>query len=144
MVDLQILTAFHSQRTAILLLLDKIRPLLNKPYGEAWPPLALFRDQLTKAIRDFQFFKHETIFDPILQGDTTTSDYAVVGVLKSDCIMLANQYDQFRIKWSRVNISSNWPEYRLSAISMMTMIRKGVADQDTAIRQLRPYDLRRE
>ena len=144
MVDFLILSEFHSQRTAILMLLDKIRPLLNKPYVEAWPPLALFRDQLTKSIRDFQFFKHESIFDPILENEITTSDTAVVKSLKTDCIILANQYDQFRQKWSQMNISLNWPEYRLSAISMMTMIRKGIADQDTAIRQLRPYDLRRK
>ena len=82
----------------------------------------------------FQIFKHDNIFDPIIARGR--SDKIVAMELKTDCVMLGAQYDAFRQKWARTDASANWPEYRLSAISMMTAIRKSFAEQDAIIRTL--------
>jgi hypothetical protein len=82
----------------------------------------------------FQRFKHDKIFDPIIARGR--NDKAVAAELKTDCVMLGAEYDAFRQKWARADAGAKWPEYRLSAISMMSMIRKRFAEQDAIVRTL--------
>lgn len=123
---------FFDKQRDVLSVLDRARPLLNSSYDEAWPQLAEFRVELTARMRDFQRYKHEVIFDPIIRGNVADSEIA--DALKSDCIALGNQYDSFRQQWAKTDVQANWPQYRLSAISMMTKIRAAFSDQDARVR----------
>lgn len=134
MSEKNVLREFQDRRRAILSILDIARPDLNRSYISAWPALAAYREKLSDAMQAFQRFKHDQIFDPIIARGH--SDRVVAAALKADCVMLGAQYDAFRQKWARTDASLNWPEYRLSAISMMTTIRKGLAEQDVIIRTL--------
>ncbi|WP_010163429.1 hypothetical protein [Sphingomonas sp. PAMC 26617] len=125
---------FFNQQRDVLSVLDRARPLFNATYDEAWPRLAEFRVELTARMRDFQRYKHEVIFDPIIRGNV--GDRAIVVALKSDCIALGIQYDSFRQQWAKADVQANWPQYRLSAISMMTKIREAFSDQDARVRTL--------
>lgn len=118
------------------MLLDNARPLLNLQYVEAWPALGVYRAQLTAAMQDFQRYKHDAIFDPIIA--IGRGDRPIAQNLKTACIMLGAEYDGFRQQWAKKDVSANWPEYRLSAISMMTTIRKSFYEQDAVIRTLAP------
>jgi hypothetical protein len=129
-----VLREYNDGRRAILSVLDIARPDLNRSYVHAWPALAGHRQKLIEAMQAFQRFKHDQIFDPIIaKGE---SDNAMAAALKADCVMLGNQYDAFRRKWSGAEAKANWPEYRLSAIAMMTTIRRSFAEQDATVRTL--------
>lgn len=125
---------FLDQQRDVLSVLDRARPWLNANYEEAWPRLAEFRAELTARMKNFQRYKHEIIFDPIIQGNV--GDRAIAAALKSDCIALGMQYDSFRRQWAKADVQANWPLYRLSAISMMTKIREGFLEQDARVRRL--------
>jgi len=126
---------FLDQQRAVLSVLNQARPLFNAAYDEAWPRLAEFRVELTARMRDFQRYKHDVIFDPIIQGNV--GDRAIAAALKADCIALGIKYDSFRQQWAKADVQTNWPQYRLSAISMMTIIREAFLDQDARVRTLR-------
>lgn len=125
---------FFDHQRAVLSVLDRARPLFNATYDEAWPRLAEFRVDLTAQMRDFQRYKHEVIFDPIIRGNV--GDKAIAVELKSECIALGIQYDSFRQQWAKADVQANWPQYRLSAISMMTKVREAFSDQDARVRIL--------
>jgi hypothetical protein len=127
-------TEFLDQQRDVLSVLDRARPLFNATYDEAWPRLAEFRVELTARMKDFRRYKHKVIFNPIIPGNV--GDRAIATVLKSDCIALGIQYDSFRQQWVKADEQANWPQYRLSAISMMTKIRKAFSDQDARVRTL--------
>lgn len=129
-----VLREYHDRRRAILSILDIARPDLNRSLPHAWPELEVHRQKLTDAMQAFQRFKHDKIFDPIIargQGDKV-----IAAELKADCVMLGAQYDAFRRKWTSAGAKASWPEYRLSAISMMTTIRKSFAEQHAIVRTL--------
>jgi len=126
---------FFDQQRDVLSVLDRARPLFNATYEEAWAQLAEFRVELTARMRGFQRYKHEVIFDPLIKGNH--GDRAIATALKSDCIALGIQYDSFRQQWAKADVQANWPQYRLSAISMMTKIREAFSDQDARVRMLK-------
>jgi hypothetical protein len=130
-----IVREYHDRRRAILSILDVARPDLNLSLLQAWPALTVHRRRLTDAMQTFQRFKHNNIFDPIISKGY--GDKSIAAELKAGCVMLGSQYDAFRRKWSSTEVAASWPEYRLSAISMMTTIRKSFAEQDVIIRTLK-------
>ncbi|QQV76467.1 hypothetical protein H5J25_13475 [Sphingomonas aliaeris] len=129
-----IIREYHDRRRAILSILDIARPDLNRSALDAWPAIAVHRQKLSDAMQTFQQFKHANIFDPIIAGDR--NDKMIAAELKADCVMLGNQYDTFRRRWTSTEAQDNWPKYRLSAIAMMTTIRKSFAEQDATVRTL--------
>lgn len=130
---------YHDRRRAILSILDIARPDLNRALPQAWPELAAHRQKLKDAMQAFQRFKHDKIFDPIIARGQ--NDKVIAAELKADCVMLGNQYDAFRRRWIGTQAKANWPEYRLSAIAMMTTIRKSFAEQDVIVRTLNLHNL---
>jgi hypothetical protein len=129
-----IIREYHDRRRAILSILDVARPDLNRSALDAWPAIAVHREKLSDAMQTFQRFKHANIFDPIIAGGR--NDKTIAAELKADCVMLGNQYDAFRRRWISTEAKASWPEYRLSAIAMMTTIRKSFAEQDVIVRTL--------
>jgi hypothetical protein len=128
------LAQFHEHRMGILAMLDGARPLLNDGYAQLEGRLTPFRTELSARMQAFQLYKHKTIFDPILASDSP--DRALVEKLKVDCIMLGHEYDAYRQRWAKSDIERDWKEFRLSALAMMTAIRKSLGEQDAAIRAL--------
>ncbi|MEG3126017.1 hypothetical protein [Sphingomonas sp. GB1N7] len=129
-----VLREFNARQRAILSILDIARQELSYPYIEAWPALVHHQQKIGSAMQRLQRFKHDNIFDPIITRGQ--SDKGIAEKLKADCVMLGGQYDAFRQKWAKADAGANWPEYRLSAISMMTTIRKSFSEQEAVIKTL--------
>ncbi len=130
------LDEFQRRNGTTLAILDQARPLLNDSYDTAWPALAEFRKRLATEMHEFQVYKHSEIFDPIVASDR--ADRSIAEALKADCIKLGNEYHTFRQTWEKADAYSRWSEYCLSAILMMTRIRKRLAEQGAIVRKLAP------
>jgi hypothetical protein len=134
MATAQTIREYHDRRDSVVSVLNRARPWLNLAYIEAWPSLVRMRGDLSAAMQVFQTLKHQKLFDPLLKGGSRQQ--LIAAELKADCIKLGVDYVDFQRKWSTANVEARWPEYRLSAIAMMTTIRKAIADQDVIIRKL--------
>ena len=125
---------YHDHRDGVISTLNRARPHLNRGYADAWPELQLFRQELSQRMQAFQVFKHRELFDPLIR---TRSEQGEIGrQLKTDCIKLGTDYGDFQRRWSKADVETRWPEYRLSAIVMMTTIRTAIAGQDESVRKL--------
>jgi hypothetical protein len=134
MATTETIRQYHDHRDGVVSILNRARPLLNLGYYEAWPALVRMRGDLSAAMQAFQTFKHQKLFNPLLDGASVQR--LIAAELKTDCIKLGAEYAAFRRQWTNANVQVYWPEYRLAAISIMTTIRKGIADQDVIIRRL--------
>ena len=129
-----LLAEFRRHHSAIVSILNRSRPLFGKSSDEALAALLEHRAQLAAGMQNFQVFKHRRIFDPIIQGGGPNQ--TIAGHLKADCTALGNEYDHFRREWTEAEMRAQWPKYRLSALVMITEIRKRLADQDDVVRSL--------
>lgn len=134
MATTETIRQYHDHRDGVVSVLNRARPLLNLEYNEAWTALVRMRGDLSAAMQAFQTFKHQKLFNPLL--DEANVQRLIAAELKAACIKLGAEYAAFRRRWTNANVQTYWPEYRLAAISMMTAIRKGIADQDVIIRRL--------
>lgn len=125
---------YHDHRDGVISTLNRARPHLNYGYPDAWPELQLFRQELSERLQAFQAFTHRELFDPLISA---RSSQAEIGQqLKTDCIKLEADYSDFQHRWPKADVETRWPEYRLSAIFMMTTIRTIIAGQDEIVRKL--------
>lgn len=134
MATAETIRGYHDQRDGVISTLNRARPLLNMGYVEAWSTLFQMRKDLAARMQAFQTFKHQKLFNPLI-GEGK-QQRMIAEQLKADCIKLGADYLDFQRRWSGANVEACWPEYRLSAIAMMTTIRKAIADQDDIIRKL--------
>jgi len=134
MAILESIREYDGHRDGVISTLNRARPHLNHGYTDAWPELELLRHELSQRMQAFQVFKHRELFDPLIRGH---GGQGVIGLqLKTDCIKLGADYSDFQRRWLKAEVEARWPEYRLSAIVMMTTIRTAIADQDGIVRRL--------
>ena len=128
------LDRFHQLQAVVLSLLNRVRPFFNGKDPGVWPLLVPYRSELTNALHELQIYKHREIFEPILSG--TGPSKALVTRLKIECVQVGVDYQAYTQKWDSADITENWHEYRLAALSMMRHLRESLARQDDAIRLL--------
>lgn len=128
-----ILAEFQRHQSLVITLLAAVEPVLNTP--KHLRELATVKDrrpEMQRILTEYQVYKHNGIFDPIIvQCDRERSDLA--RTLKADCIALDIEYGRFAKRWTGRNASDHWPEYRLSALRMIRIIREHLTMEREAV-----------
>lgn len=137
-----ILAEFQRYQSLVLTLLAAVEPVLNTP--RHLRDLAAVKDrrpEMQGILTKYQVFKHRNIFDPtIAEGILARAELATT--LKADCIALDVEYARFVKRWTGRDASDHWPEYRLSAIRMIRVIRQHLTvEHDSVVALLKEDNL---
>jgi hypothetical protein len=96
--------------------------------------LGTCRWEAARALREYQLFKHNRIFDPLERGQ----DYRAIKArrMKADCIRVGEDFRAYVLKWSVVSILDNWDEYHPAALDVAKRIRIHLARERIGVAEL--------
>jgi hypothetical protein len=92
------------------------------------------RWEVARALREYQLFKHNRIFDPLGSGP----DYRAIRArrMKAECIRVGEEFRQYVLKWSVVSILDHWADYHPAALDAVVRIRAQLAKERIGVAQL--------
>jgi hypothetical protein len=85
--------------------------------------LAKARTEQARIITSYQLFVHREVFEPIVAAGSP-ADVARVKALKTECIVLAEEFRVFARSWSFDEVMADWPTYRSAALGFVDRIRR--------------------
>ena len=133
------LDEFYRLHDAIVGKLNFVRPLMNVGHEQARVLLPEVRHQFTDAMRRFQVYKHSKLYDPHIYAGSPRREAAQA--LKSRCIKLGDDYDDYCRKWNVYQALADWPAFRLAALAMMAEIRASLAEEAEIVVDMKLYPI---
>ena len=93
------------------------------------------RWRFVRVLTGYQVFKHQQIFDPVVQhGSMLDADAA--RQLKAECILISEAFRSYIAKWSTSGITDREAEYRRDAEGMILRVRTHIARERRGIEAL--------
>ncbi|MBB5711769.1 hypothetical protein [Sphingomonas xinjiangensis] len=93
------------------------------------------RWRFVRTLTGYQLFKHQQIFDPVLQrGSQLDADAA--RQLKAECILISEAFRSYIAKWSTSGIVGREDEYRSDAKAMILRVRRHIVRERRGIEAL--------
>ena len=92
--------------------------------------LGHLRHEMVDAMRRYR--RHAEDVHAAAYGSGDPSAIAAADMLCHGSKALGRAYDEFRARWAHREALANWPEYRLSAIRMMKLVRNQVQQAEAA------------
>lgn len=80
------------------------------------------RWRFVRALTGYQVFKHQRIFDPMMQQGSPR-DIDAARQLKTECILISEAFRSYIAKWSASGIVDREDEYRCEAKAMIRKVR---------------------
>lgn len=116
----------HHER--LLAIAMKAEDLVGQPLSpDLITDLANLRATMFEALGAYQGFVHREVHEEAKRiGEAERSKHAAA--LKAACIALSFQYQSFAMRWAERSVSESWPEYRLSALKIISAVRDHVRD----------------
>lgn len=118
------LATYHEQMTAAV---ERGEALLKAgPPGVNVAELSPIRLQMAQIITSYQLFVHREVFEPLIRsGNAGWAEKA--RALKTDCILLAEDFRAFVRVWATKDAVAHWDEYRPAAAAILGRIRAHIA-----------------
>jgi hypothetical protein len=92
------------------------------------------RWELSRAVREYQLFKHMMIFDPLMAAGGWR--VGVARELKEDCLRAGADYRDYLARWSVISILDHWSDYKPAALGVVAKMRRHIARERTRMEQL--------
>ncbi len=130
-----LLTRLDQLQSETLAVLDRANRLVYGEPADARDGLALVRRELIGALREYQAFKHERLFDPAIASDSLS--LAEAGRrLKADCIGGGEAFHRYLRQWSDKDLMVEWPAFKLATTEVGRKLRDQIAVEGAQIRSL--------
>lgn len=100
--------------------LASISPVCVADLGKA-------RAEQARIITSYQLFVHREVFEPLMKAGTP-AEVARVKQLKTECIMLAEDFRAYTRAWTIDAVAKDWPTYRISALEFVARIKQHAAN----------------
>jgi len=95
----------------IYALIETAQGLLPLTSDAAQPGLAHLRWQLLRLLREYQLFKHNEIFNPLMESSQPDL-VAMATRLKASCIASGEEYRLHTTRWSGRGATEDWSGYQ--------------------------------
>lgn len=112
------LTQLNTYQSRIYELIDTAQSLVPLTPDAAQPGLAHVRWQLLRLLREYQLFKHNEIFNPLIESSQPDL-VAMATRLKASCISSGEEYRLHTTRWSGRGASEDWSGYQQAAAGMI-------------------------
>ncbi|UYY57659.1 hypothetical protein [Sphingomonas sp. S2-65] len=93
------------------------------------------RWRFVRVLTAYQVFKHQQIFDPIMQNGSQL-DADAARQLKAECIITTEAFRSYIAKWSTSGIVGREDEYRCEAQAMILRVRTHIARERRGVEAL--------
>jgi hypothetical protein len=125
---------FIELQDRILAITVRSEALLRDPEKHDIAALGNARWEVTRALREYQIFKHTRIFDPL----EACGDYRMVQMrrMKADCIRAGEEFHRYVLKWSAVCILDHWADYHPAALDVIARVRAQLAKERIGVSAL--------
>jgi hypothetical protein len=116
---------YHARLLAIA---KKVEHLLDQPRSpDSLSELASLRATMFETLGAYQGFVHRDVYEEAKRIGEPEQLKRAEG-LKASCVRLSFEYQSFAMRWSNRPASESWPEYRLSALRMISAVREHVRE----------------
>lgn len=108
------------------------RQFIRRDAAAAQPDLAHTRWQLLRVLREYQLFKHNEVFDPLIAASRPEL-VAMASRLKAACMRAAEDYRLHTLHWSEHGAADRWEEYQAAVLSIAERIDEHLETERAAI-----------
>jgi hypothetical protein len=108
--------------------------ILNRKDARDVAALGRTRWELAGALREYQLFKHDRIFDPLAQSEGYHARQAQR--LRTECIRAGEEFRHYVLEWSAISILDRWDEYKPAALDAIARVRAYIAKDRNQISEL--------
>lgn len=118
----------------ILAIVARAEAILRDPANRDVAALGQTRWEVARALREYQLFKHNRIFDPLERSH----DYRAVKArrMKAECTRFGEEFRKYVLKWSVISIIDNWADYHPAALEATARVRAHLAKERIGIVEL--------
>lgn len=117
-----------------LVSLNRARALVEAERSECIELLTARRVTLAAHLQNYQHFKHNNIFDPVMLFGLSSSK-VVARTMKVDCLTLGEEFAAYHTRWLRLH-ASEWQRYREDMLSTVHNLSVHLDAELRAMRQL--------
>jgi hypothetical protein len=97
--------------------------------------VSTIRWRFVRVLTGYQLFKHQQIFDPVVQhGSMRDADAA--RQLKAECILISEAFRNYVARWSASGITGREAEYRHDAQAMIARVQAHITRERRGIEAL--------
>ena len=104
------LTQLDAYQARILDLIETSLQLIGQTLASAQPGLAQTRWHLLRVLREYQLFKHNEIFDPLIASQRPELA-AMARRMKIACISASEEYRLHTVRWAEQGSTNDWIAY---------------------------------
>lgn len=117
-----------------LVSLNRARALVEAERSDCIDLLTARRVTLAAHLQNYQHFKHNNIFDPVMLFGLSSSK-VVARSMKVDCLALGEEFTSYHKRWLRLH-ASEWQRYRKDMLSTVHSLSVHLDAELRAMRQL--------
>lgn len=117
-----------------LVSLNRAKALVVAERSDCVELLTARRATLSTHLQNYQRFKHNNIFDPVMLFGLSSSK-VVARTMKVDCVALGEEFAAYHMRWLRLH-TSEWHRYRDDMLSTVDNLAVHLDAELRAIRQL--------
>jgi hypothetical protein len=99
---------------------------LSSTMPTAIAELARIRAEQARIITAYQLFVHREVFEPLIRSGSAT-EIARAKELKTECIILSEEFRSFARCWAIDDVERDWCAYRTAALDLAKRIRQHAA-----------------
>lgn len=115
--------------------MSHFRRLIRQEPKLAQPEIAQIRWQLLRVLREYQLFKHNEIFDPLIAANRT--ELAMMAKrLKAACIAAGEAYQAHTIRWTEQGALESWTEYQQAVLKIVERVEEHLRSERMAVTAL--------
>jgi hypothetical protein len=95
---------------------------LAQPIPQDPGEIARLRLEMARVMTAYQLFVHREVFEPLIRtGSPAEANQA--RAMKSECILIAEEFRAFVHLWTAADIGARWRDYRAAALDFSRRIR---------------------
>lgn len=130
-----VLARIDAHQHAIRNLITAARLHPDRPPGEATPDLLTLRTRMLTAMRAYQAFKHEAVFDPAIAAAHPLRA-VTARRLKTSCVMASEAYRLHTTRWPAPRIADEWEDYAQAMDAVCTAIETHLVQERLMVAML--------
>ena len=128
----RLLEQLRQHQDSVLSIMDEAEPMLRDPAQRDVAGLARARWAMVRALATYQLFKHNQVFDPVVQGRLVGQGERAAR-MKQACIAVGDEFRGYVGKWSGTDVGGAWETYQPAALAMIARLRTHVARERAEI-----------
>ncbi|RDE06506.1 hypothetical protein [Sphingomonas aracearum] len=115
------LDSLEDYRERMVAIIDRVRPYLTECTPAGVAEIVRSRDEMARVLTIFQLFVHREIFEPLTAG-IDPARRRLGTELKTECILLTEEFRHSKRRWNDVDLALHWAEYQPAAVAFRRRI----------------------